>query len=352
MNALKNAAIAAMMTLSTIAYGQMGKGKVNEIEDIQRRKLIVIVEEPRERVIKKLTKKKKEAELENYKAALNEYNTMMKEVVEKHWPYKEKGIEYKTLSEVKALNKAKNTKYAVLFCQSKIPSSISSAQHEVGLNWTWSLKDDSDDRDYRDYFTSMEINRIEDFEKVPVYETPLPDIFPTKASLVFGINAINIYFEYRIRKKKQGEKINQKEMMEEKMKENAGKLKDMTLLLREDWLHKDLTASSVKNCYKYNYKVCTKEEMDNAIMNQQEQTAYVIILPYVTTSGNSSSSNMIVYIHYIYDAKTSDLMAYIMPGYGSLIAGGYASQFGVGTSTGKRTIEKKNLEKFSEIIGK
>ncbi len=344
MKLFKKSVLGILFSIIAInTYAQFGRGKIEEIEAVQKRKLIVILEEPRESVIKKLTKKKKDSELDNYKAAVDEYNAEMKEVVEKYWPYKENGFEYKTYKQVQALKKAKNTKFAVLYCISQRPSTFSSGYASAeGLSWTWNIKEDSEDRDYFDYFTTMVVNQIEDFESTPIYSTPLPDIFPTKASLVFGINNTKSYFDYRIRKKKNGEKINQQEVADNQVKENAPKLKDMTLLIRKDLLNKELPEASIGTYYGYKFKVATKEEVDNAIMSQQEQTGYIVILPTVVSNSNT---NYIIYMQFIYDAKTNELMAYIRPSTLSMMG---AAQ--IGGKAGKKTIEKNNLEKFTKII--
>jgi len=324
-------------------HAQFGMGKIDEIESVQKRKLIVVLEEPRERILKRLTKKKKEDQVESYKTALNEYNAIMKEVIEKYWPYKANGIEYKSYKEVLALKKADNKDYAVVYCISQHPSSFNAGfVNSDGLNWSWDMKDDSEDRDYLDYFTTMVVNVIEDFERKPVYSTPLPDVFPSKASIVFGVSTCQYYFDYRIRTKKNGEKVDAQKMQEEQIKENAPKLKDMTLLIRQDWLNKDLPEASIKTHYPYKYKVVSSEEMDKAVVGQQEKTAYILILPYVIST---SKTNSIMFFHYIYDAKSCALMAFVQPKMGAMMAAG-----NFGGKAGKRTIEKTNLEKFTEQV--
>jgi hypothetical protein len=288
-----------------------------------------------------MTKKKKETEIDEYRAALEKYNLELRDVVEKFWPYKDKGIEYKTYTEVTKLKKAKNKSYAVLYCVSQRPSRFNGGYLTAeGLEW-WIIKDDGEDN-YSDCFTTMVVNQIEDFERTPVYSTPLPDVFPTKADLVFGVTSASNYFDYRIRKKMKGEKVNQQDMVDEQVKENAPKLKDMNLLIRKDLLNKKLHENTIKQYYPFKYTVCSKEDIDNAIMNQQDQTAYILILPIVVSSSNSNS---VTYIHYIFNTKTNELMAYIKPSMGLMVLSGM-----VGGGSGKPTIEKVNLEKFTNII--
>jgi hypothetical protein len=97
---------------------QMGMGKIEEIESVQKRKLIVMIEEPREKMLKKIAKNPKRGSVEDYKADLKTFNENIKTVVEKFWPYNKAGIQYKTFDEIEALSKTKTKDYAVLVCVS------------------------------------------------------------------------------------------------------------------------------------------------------------------------------------------------------------------------------------------
>lgn len=68
-------------------HAQLGMGKIEEIEAVQARKLIVMVEEPREKMLKKIAKRPKRGSVEEYKADLITYNQNLRAVVEKFWPY-------------------------------------------------------------------------------------------------------------------------------------------------------------------------------------------------------------------------------------------------------------------------
>ena len=52
------------------------------------------------------------------------------------------------------------------------------------------------------------------------------------------------------------------------MAKRAPTLAQKTLLIREEWLDKELTKDNLKNVYPYPYKVCDREFMDNVVMNQ------------------------------------------------------------------------------------
>jgi hypothetical protein len=327
------------------ANAQFGLGKIKEIEAVQQRKLIVMLEVPDADFIKKLTKKGETVQLNSYKELITKYNNSIKEVVEQYWPYIKNGVEYKTFNEIEELRKSKNEDYAVLFSVTQVPfryNAGNSSSH--GLAFVWDEKSGSYER-YLDnslQFTSLDVNLIEDFKKsTPVYSAQLPDIYPTKASLIFGVSSMTTYFDFRIRKKKNGENINLLSMYDDLSEANASKLKEMNLLIREDLISKNLPQSSIKDFYPFKYTLATKNDIDNAIINKDD-AAYLVILPNVVSG---SKSNQIFYLHFIYSAKNNELLAFLRPTTLGLLA------FGVGgANAGKRTIEKNNLVRFTNLI--
>ncbi len=335
-----------LLIIAAVAFksnAQFGMGKIEEIEAVQARKIIVMVEEPREKMIKKLSKKPKLGTIDDYKADLKVYNANIKEVIEKFWPYTKKEISYKTFSEIEALKKSKSKDYAVVCCLSAEPSSMSAGYNFAdGLYWEKDIKSDFEDRD-DDMFTMMMVNTIEDFGKTPVFQVPLFDVFPTKASIVYGLQTIKNYFDMRIRIKKEGGKMkDERAMMEKAIEENAPKIKEKTLLVRSEWLDKELTEENFKNFYPYKYKICDREMMDNVVMTQDETYAYGVVLPYVVSS---SRSNSIMYFQYVFNGGDSKMMAMVKPSGGSMMA---ASSFT--GKAGNRNFTIKVLNKLLDQI--
>jgi hypothetical protein len=266
----KKALVCMLLLLSSSGlYAQMGMGKIEEIEEVQKRKLIVMIEEPREKMLNKIAKKAKRGSVEDYKADLKTYNENVKTVVEKFWPYNKSGIEYKTFDQIKALSKSKSKEYAVLICVSAEPRSTTSGfNYAEGLYWVKDIKEDFEDRDDA-MFSVMAVNTIEDFTGRPVFYVPLFDVFPTKASLVYGLKNIESYFKMRIETKKNGAKRQDEiEKAEAELSRRAPTLANKTLIIREEWLDKELTKENLKNYYPYPYEICTREFMDDVAMNQ------------------------------------------------------------------------------------
>ncbi|PGH39858.1 MAG: hypothetical protein CRN43_06545 [Candidatus Nephrothrix sp. EaCA] len=334
-----------LVALAFSAKAQMGFGKLEEIEEVQKSPLIVMIEEPREKVLKKLKKHPRKGDVEDYKADLRIYNENIKTAVEKFWPYNKEGIQYKTYDEIKAMKKARVKGHAVLLCQSSKASTDGPGNvYANGLAWDKNIQEDFDDR--RDaMFTSMTVNIIEDFEKGAVYVLPLFDVFPTRASLVFGIKSIKAYFDRRVSMKK--DKVKGRDLMklqEEEMKKRVQLLPSKTLLLREEWLEDKLTAAKFKEYYPYPFKICDKDFMDEVIMNSDAAYAYGVEMPVIISQSNR---DIIIYMQYVFDAADAEPMAIVKPSTGSLMA------LSIINKAGSRNFTTKTAQKIvAQIKGK
>lgn len=317
---------------------QFGYGKVSEIEALQSRKLIVIVEEPKEKVIKKITRKKHEDKIPVYKAAIDGYNVKMKQVAEKFWTYSKNGIEYKTYKEVDELRKAKIKDYAILYCASSEMSDFHAGfEEESGLDWTWDTEDDSQDRDYFDGFTQMKVSLLEDLKGKPIMYAVLPDIFPTITSLVYSIQTLQTYMDIRIRQKKNDEDISPKEYINNSIKKNHPDLARKTLLIREDLISKKLDKNNIASIYPYKFEIVNKERLDSVVLHADNNYAYALIIPALNSG---TSSNSVYYFQTILGADSGEMFAYSQP---SIAAAAFS--FGM-AGHGKKYIEEKNLQDF------
>ena len=324
-------------------YAQYGMGKIEEIEAVQSRKLIVMIEEPRERMLNKISRRPNKGTVQDYQADLKTYNENIKAVVEKFWPYNRTGIQYKTYDEIMALRKTKTQEYAVIACLSSEAKSTSAGYNYAhGLYWVKDIKDDFEDRN-DGMFSVIIVNTIEDFGKKPVFFLPLFDVFPTKASLVYGIKNIENYFNLRINTKKNGAKMrDEQERAEEELAKRAPKLAEKTLLIREEWLDKELTEENLATFYPYKYRICDRAFMDDVVMSMNPKYAYGVVLPYVMST---SSSNFIVYYQYVMDATDSQAMCFVKPS-----TGGMMLASGVTGKAGNRNFTIKVITKMVEQI--
>jgi len=327
-----------LMLLPFLASAQFGYGKISEIEAAQSRKLIIILEEPNDKVLKKLEKKKKSDRVDMYKAAVAQYNSNMKMVADKFWKFSKSGIEYMTLKQAEALKKAGNKDYSVLYCVSSAMSNTSSGFNDGdGLNWTWDIQDQSKDNEYFEGFTEMKISTLEDLDKKPIFYVVLTDIFPTTTSLVNGISTLQTYMDTRLRSKRDKEDISALELMKQWVEKNNKELKNKTLLIREDLLAKGYDHNKVAETYPYKFEIVNSAKLDSVVYAQDSRYVYALVAPGVNSG---TKSNQVWYMQTIVGADNNEFYAYVMPGMGGAMLNPF------GGHIGHRYIDDKVLKEF------
>lgn len=332
--------VLCILIFPVLSKAQFGLGKVSDLEAVQSRKLLVIVEQPSAKVLKKLQKKNQQDKISQYNAFVDEYNADMKKITEKFWNFSKNGIEYKTFKEAEDLRKSGNKDYAVLYCISSEMKSFSSGfLEDDGLDWTWDMRDESKDRDYFDGFIVMKISTIEDFNRKPVYYNVLPDVYPTISSLVVGEFMLQQYMDIRLRKKRDNEDISSKEQLNEWVTKNNKNLKNKTLLIKQDYLSRNYDQSKIAQNYPYKFQIVSSETLDSAVYNRDPRYVYAIVLPGVNAG---TYKNQVYYMQAVFDAETGELCAYSMPSMGGMMLG---AEFG-GKTVGHRDIDAKTLTDF------
>jgi hypothetical protein len=100
-------------------------------------------------------------------------------------------------------------------------------------------------------------------------------------------------------------------------------LKVKTLYLDKERMSSGLE-SELKSLYKYNYKLASQEEIDNAIINGTEGIVYVKFVPIMQTTQKSNTLKMSKrkYAQYFVDAETGQTIAFLTPGMSIGIVGG------------------------------
>ena len=113
---MKNFLLLAFGLVSLVSSAQISpkfQGEVKELKELQSRTLIVEILEEDPKILKKLDKPKKQDDLIDYKLFIKQFNEEFKIYAAKYWKLNTK-IEFKTTTEVLALNKAKDKSYAIL----------------------------------------------------------------------------------------------------------------------------------------------------------------------------------------------------------------------------------------------
>lgn len=343
----------ALITLTLIMTGVVKANaqaeyvtdKVEDVEAVQLRKLIVMIEEPREKMLNRIEKKPKLGSVADYKADLEKYNANMKAVIEKFWPYHKDGIQYKTFDEIEAIKITKSKEYVVVCCLSVEPdvtlNSSSGFKYKDGLMWEKDINVDFENRK-DNMFSVFSISTIENFGKEAVFQGYLFDVFPIKADLVVSMQGLNDKLYRYINYKKGGSNLKDaKEAAKTELATNAAKLKDKTLIIRAEWLDKELTESNFKDYYPHKYKICDREMMDEIVMSQNKDYAYGVVLPYVTPG-------FTMYFQMIINAEDGKGMCAVMPSTSSMLA---ANSFAGHSGNRNFTIKAMN-QIHDQILGK
>ncbi len=140
-----------------------------------------------------------------------------------------------------------------------------------------------------------------------------------KADAIFVAQQFDFYFKGRI--KLDDKKFKRKDLLNE-MKENAKMLKSKTLYLDKERMSSGLE-NDLKSLYKYNYKLASKEEIDNAIINGTEGIVYVKFVPVAQASGGGMVKiSKRKYAQYFVDAETGQTIAFLAPGMSIGLVGG------------------------------
>jgi hypothetical protein len=311
--------------LAYAAHGQYGTGNPEKIKQLQNRKLIVVVEEESAQIIKILQTKRRPDQIEHYRKSVAEYNTAMKEVVQKLWKFDTK-ILYMKFTDAKRLYKT--DQYAVLYCATvENFKSVGQSGGKMHEGLIWSYQNLNLGRDYWDKYTVMQIKLVEELGKsTAVFSQNLANIFPEKSDMVFGLQTFNLYMQ---ESEKRSKECNLKKIMQV----NSEVLASKTLLLRKDWANQGLTDSEIKAVYPHPYLLTDACNFNTLVMQGDSMYAYLQIVPQITSS---KSKIKISYLHLIIDAAKGKLLGISTPG----------------MSEGDKNITRANLKDYSSYAGK
>jgi hypothetical protein len=312
--------------LAYAAYGQYGTGNPEKIKQLQNRKLIVVVEEESAQIIKILQTKRRPDQIEQYRKSVAEYNTAMKEVVQKLWKFDTK-ILYMKFTDAKRLYKT--DQYAVLYCATvENFKSVGQSGGKMHEGLIWSYQNLNIGRDYWDKYTVMQIKLVEELSKSTpaVFSQNLANIFPEKSDIVFGMQTFNLYLQ-------ESEKRSKECDLKKVMQVNGEVLASKTLLLRKDWANHTLSDDEIKAVYPHSYLLTDACNFNNLVMQGDSTYAYLQIVPQI----NSSKSKIkISYLHLIIDAAEGKLLGISTPG----------------MSEGSKNITRANLKDYSSYARK
>lgn len=282
-------------------------GEVKELKELQSRTLIVEVLEEDPKTLKKLDKPKKQKELNDYKLFIKQFNEEFKIYAAKYWKLNTK-IEFKTQTEVLALNKAKDKSFAVLKY--------------------YNLKDNNSfGLDTKMTVAALVYTRCETSINQPDSKIYLPirkdltEKFLLEADYKYTLETLQSNINWIVANNKV---IDFDKYADKMSDENCSKLKGKTLLVGNDMMMKGRTQSEAKANYGGDLKFVSDADINTAVVNKTKNTAVLYSIPYgiLKSVGVIQIAN-IVFFKVITDCETGEILWLHMPGgfsYGSNIS--------------------------------
>ncbi len=326
MKKMKKTILTVLVFILTFNYvnAQFGFGKIEDVKRIKEVPLLAILQTKSEKVIKKISKSKN-GDLEKYYSDIENYNISLKKGFENSWNFSNE-VKFITSEELETYNSESNTgKYAYFKIQIEKGDNGFSLIKSKGLITTYN---------YAIYLTG---------EKKPVYSFMYSSSLPNAADFKFISQQIQNYLTVR-ELLKSGEKS--KNELKSEFYENAHKIKDKTLLINKEDISDNLI-EEIKNIYKYQYKLTSKEEIDEAILNNDKSKAYLKIVPQGQITGSSGPLKVskLMFVQFIMNAEDGKVLAFVKPS-----SFGYGGPLGTALKGSKSEMKIKDLESIIKAI--
>jgi len=295
------ATLALSIALAGTAKAQFDFVKPDDVDLFHGRTLVVIVEKPSDMVNEKLNKKHKTDAVSGYATAIDKFNKNFADAVTQYWKVSGGEVEYKTLDEVNDISDKKN--YAVLFCRSVSQADLAAPYiGKNGIMWWPDFKEVTHDKDFSDKMTVMGMALLDRFNKTPMYQFALPDVYPTKEDLLYAVNAANSYMNYRINNRK----ASPQKLDEQMLQEYQPTLRDKTLLLRRDLVDNKLNKALIDKCYPFPYMIVGKDTIDRAIDSADTRYCVAVVTP---NDLEAAPNGALEYVQYVYNIEDGNIVA-------------------------------------------
>lgn len=293
----------AAFLISSYSYSQIDPkiyGDASDFKLMEKRTLVVQLMEEDPDVIKKLSKKEKRAgQLKEYKEFISDYNELIQLTVPKYWTYNQ-NIEFKTESDVKKLQKAKDKKY-VLLVYVELSDFAWHPSERSGLT-----------------VPVLVYQRMEIPVTKPDYKLYIPSSFIREENKYMecdfkvALQCMQANIKWILKNK---EVLQFNQYAEEVAKSNCKKLKDAILLVEKDFLHK-MTEAQVTKAYGNKVEITDADGINKACLDTMQGKAAVLSIPYGIAEGRMGPivSNTLVFFKIVVDCATGEILWSDNPG--------------------------------------
>ena len=306
-----------VVSMSSNLQAQFGFGKIEDINALKERTLLVEMKEPSEKTLKKLRKKPKE--LQAYKQAVINYNDGLKKVFNKEWNMS-KDVEFVSLDRINEVSNDKKLRKQYAYFKAFIRTKpLSSSMGSIPM-YTYN------------------VGLLEN--RKPIYTTLYSSFNGfSEADAIIVTNLFENYFKNRVLLKTSDKSRRQ---IKKEFKQKVKILKTKTLYIDKEFVT-DRLIRKIKDIYNYDYKLVDNQEMEKAIVNKTEDVVYVKSIPVSQTSQKSGALKVSkeIYMQYFFDADNGEIVTYSRP----------SANLGVIGDSGLK-LSVKDLKKISKNIEK
>ncbi len=292
---------------ASVGWAQCGTGNSALLKKLAGRELIVIREQPSQKVMELMKKKKKHDQVAGYEAAVNAYNVSFQQAIEKYWQW-DNSANYMTMNDADRLRKTQAKNYAVIYCTTIDNFTI---KGDVGgrnfnrLTFPENYRLLNSNREHWRNYTVMEIKFLEDLAKSqPIFRQNLANLIPEKADLAFGVQVVQHYLaDTTLRNRPEPYE------WEEVLPRAEADMNAKTLLLRKDWLARGITYDDIKEVYPYPFVIVDSKRFNESAMRGNTNLALLEIVPEVHSKKQKIVTN---YLHAVIDSMTGLPLGFVM----------------------------------------
>jgi len=285
-------------------FAQFNTPEKMDVNAVKGKVLLVETQEEVTRTLMDL-RSKPEAQ-QAYKDGVANFNQMMKDAVEKYFKWG-KGVEYMpALTVEKLVRDGKASKYAILHYTVQgsyvNPADIGPI---YGGKYNDSIRAMSQDKGFGVIAVQLPTS---DKKTKEVYSVSLPVAYPSGADMVFAIQTIHNVFAKTIKVKEY--KVN--DFRDDITKYNK-KLKKITLMIDKEQLTSKTTIADLRKDYNFPIEVVDYDKINDAVLQQDSEKAYVLVIPVKSNAANSGSVGTTLR-HLVVNCKESHIMGSAKPG--------------------------------------
>lgn len=252
-------------------------------EELIKRKIIVLIEEPNNDLANKMSP----ADKEQYLQSFTNYNAMLKEVLNANATFvNPSAIEYKTFSEILNIKNKKSKDYLVMYnigiASRYAPSMGGTMDFPIRFNTITNFEKKSvENKISKDDVSSlMFLDKIEDFNdliiKNPFFSMNLSkNSNPSKFKILINVNLINFTYNRIKTESTTGKELDFENLRQETCNKNLNKILNSTFVFTKEDFDENFDVSSIKSVFPYKYEVKSLNELSKTDVNSDTNKIYV-----------------------------------------------------------------------------